>query len=61
MKLSEMPFTEAHEDNESQCAAWLGARSSPAVRVKKFIRGELAARTEEKKEEGVGVDGATAN
>lgn len=50
---SGMPFTEAREDSESaQRAAWTGAGRGPVVRVKKFIRGGLLARTEERKEEG---------
>lgn len=47
-----MPFTEAQEDNESPHAAWTGARMGPVVRVKKLIRGDLLARTEEEKKEG---------
>lgn len=41
VKQSAMPFIEAHEDNESQRAAWMGARIEPVVRGKKFIRGDL--------------------
>lgn len=42
----------------------MGARIRPVVRGRKFIRGDLIARTEERKKEGAAVDGAdqvTAN
>lgn len=52
VKQSEMPFTEAQEDRESQCGAWKRARNGPVVRIKKFISKDLVTRAEEKKGRG---------